>query len=157
MHSVSCHIRFSQLQMNNTTSVLRHSFLNRAVFSTLATEAYPTLGMSLSCLPIHNTANLLPLPLIHKQHHTQHSFSRLTPFLFQNLNCHHPLVLFAQANHLKNRAEYTRVGSSATLMPRLFPIFCTTICLSIQQPYTLKKVQCLRVTEMSAVSPGIKK
>jgi hypothetical protein len=165
MQSVSRHIQFSWLQTNNSTSVLMYSILNHAVFSTLVTKAYPTLGMSLSCLFSHNM-ELIYYHCLWYTSSTTHStqlhisFSRLTPILFQKLNCHHPLVMLAQAknllDHLQNRAKYTGVGSSLTLTPWLF-IFYATLCLSIQQPYILNKVQCLVVTKMSAKPPGFKK
>jgi hypothetical protein len=39
--------------------------------------------------------------------------------------------------------EYFRVGIAVTLAPRLFPILCAILCLSITQPSTLHKVQYL--------------
>jgi hypothetical protein len=41
----------------------------------------------------------------------------------------------------EQRAEYIRVGKTVTVSPRPFLIFFTTLCLNVQQPHTLNKVQ----------------
>jgi len=40
-----------------------------------------------------------------------------------------------------SRAQYIREGNEVTLAPQLFPIFCTTLSLSIRQAHTLNKLQ----------------
>jgi hypothetical protein len=133
MHSDSHHIQFSRLQTNNSTSVLMHSILNHAVFSTLVTKAYPTLGMSLSCLPCHNIELINYYCLWYTSSTTQSkqlhiSFSRLTSVLFQKLNCHHPLVLLAQACYTTCRTEQSTLVWAAH-----WPLHLD--CLSFVQPF----------------------
>jgi hypothetical protein len=49
-------------------------------------------------------------------------------------------------------AQYIREGNDVTLAPQLFPIFCMTLCLSIQQPHTLNKLQYLVDGDISKVT-----
>jgi hypothetical protein len=52
----------------------------------------------------------------------------------------------------KRRVQYSRAGSTVTLVPWSFPISCATLCLSIQLSHTLNKVQYLADGNVSTVS-----
>jgi len=50
------------------------------------------------------------------------------------------------------RAQYIGEDSEVTLAPQPFLIFCTTICLSIQQSLALNKVHYLADGDVSKVT-----
>jgi hypothetical protein len=53
---------------------------------------------------------------------------------------------------VKVRGKYIKVGTAVTHDPRPFQIFCATLCLSIQQPHTLNKVQYLAEGDVNKVT-----
>lgn len=55
-------------------------------------------------------------------------------------------------SHVTKRTEAHRmVGTTVILAPQPFLIFCTTLCLCIQQPCTLNKVHYLADRDVSKV------